>query len=162
MPAPVATTLDIVLSAVKSKLIIDSVFTTSCCYLTLTPTVLEVPPDTVYAMIQPGRQNVDQPTFDGGGRVDLYFEGEINIVLMCRLALDQANRDDSWLTASTGALVKLSAIINSLTSYVPTDSNGDFLLIRPFRLMYIDKPAVIARAEGWGYITAVFSFGWQM
>lgn len=162
MATPFAVDIATLLKAFRDKLISDNVFLSTNCFLSLVPSTLMFPPNDQFATLQPLRQTVDSGSVRGGGRVDMYMEGQLGVTVWSRLALDQLTRDDSYLTdSSLGALGKLACVINSLQLYQPVDSSLNQEMCEPLQLITIESPKLIETSQvHWGSISTIWQMNW--
>jgi hypothetical protein len=151
-------TLDVLLAAVRDKLVSDGVFTN--CFLSLSPITLKNPPGDQYAIVTPGEQEIDQPVLTGSGRDVLFIKGHVDVTIWNRLFLDESLRDTAYLTdSSLGALKKVQCVINSLTMFDPQDSTPNYLLAEPMRPLRVRVPDKVT-VPGWGYVIVPFEMAW--
>jgi hypothetical protein len=172
MAQPIQTTLDVILSAVKAKLIAANVASASCVYLSLTPdfaTMPLVPPGDQLLILVPGRQTVFQGAVRGGGNDALLFDNAIlDIWLYCRLNTDENPRSDNWLTDPTlGAIPTMNTLIRTLQLWQPVDVNNNGLTYEPMRLLQIEQGRRLGgkagtEAPGWASIVSSWQFRWWM
>ena len=98
----------------------------------------------------------------GGGRNNFRWEGVVSVKLWNRLYVDQAGRDDKWITHSTlGMALLIHNVVNSLEQYMPTDGSGNYYFTQPMRLLSPGAVFPPKRVGEWGVITLDFSMQWQ-
>jgi hypothetical protein len=115
------------------------------------------PPNDLFCAVRPGAYPMWPGAVAGGGNVVPWFDGELDVSLWSRLALDLAVRDDAYLQDRTlGALAKFRLLVKALQLFDPTNAAGDFLLVEPMRLappgFEARRPRAAGRAAGWGRV----------
>lgn len=121
-----------------------------------------IPDDTVI-LLSVGEQLLDQPVTVGSGADLTWLNGQLVITLMSRLQLDQAGRDDLFLTdPNIGLLDKLKCVITALQVVDMTDpTSGQYITAEPMRLIKIMPPKK-SGLPGWGFASATFEIHWTM
>lgn len=158
----VPTDLATLLTDIENKLISDGIFQSNTCFVSLLPDRLTFPASDQFAVITPGRQDVDPDTVSGADPQLIYFLGEFTVTLWGRLALDQYPRDDIYLDDGTLGLLKImKSVIVSLHLYQPTDTGGNPLNTTP-RLRSVTTLAKKVPEAGWGAVVLSFSLEWNM
>lgn len=95
-------------------------------------------------------------TVAAAGRVCTMLDRLIHVICRSRLALDQADRDDTWLlNSSRGHFVIEEQVLDALHIFWPTDSSDNDLTTQPIRVntsSQADKEASAGlRNRHWGY-----------
>jgi hypothetical protein len=164
MTAPVRnpTTPDVVFATIRQRLIDTETFTPSCVFVvTDREASLNVPPGTIYGIVQPGRFRFDQRQIAGGGRSNVKAEWDVSIVVMANIGLDQGDRAAQWLLNSAGVIVRSSQVLDALLCVDLIDGDGNGLLTEPMRPSGGD---VRAKPGKFGELAVDFtvSFVWNM
>lgn len=149
-----------ILVAVRDKLINDGLFPASACYISLTPDVNLYPPTDQFAVVSPGTQTPDPGVVMGGGNITMLFVGEVIVTLWSRLATDEIQRDETYLTdASLGAVAAITCMLTSLQLYMPENQDGSWMLSEPMRLTAMDAPERVQNVQ-WGKTSMLFEMQW--
>lgn len=156
----VKTWIDTIIAAVKTKLCTtDTLFDANYCFLSLEPDQQTPPPTDLYATLVVGPQRPDQAVIRGAAAGTITpVNGELGVILWARLAVDQAGRDDLFVTDPTlGALAKWRQVLKSLQLFDPVNGSSDFLLMNPMRLAdpgFLTRPRT--NRPGWGSVASSF------
>lgn len=107
-------------------------------------------------VLGPAEFDFNQSAVWGGGLDALLQEGLLGVTLYVRLQTDIVQRDDQFfLDLALGAKAKFRAVIKNLQLLDPTNSNGDYILAEPMRLVTwrarLRKPIA-----GWGRIESTW------
>lgn len=101
--------------------------------------------------LRPGSFISVSADFDGAGRQCTKFVRYLSIYPRTRVTLDEADRNDIWLTDPTiGQLQWEEACVNALVGYFPADVNQNLLTCCELRLSSGDDPYKDALNQMWG------------
>jgi len=163
MAQDIKTKLSTILLAIRERLIDRKVFPADRIWLSLRMNVPFHSQADQYCIILPLTQTVDTDVWDGASRYGTLMHGRINVYIRSRLALDQAYRDDFWLTDSTlGALDKLHQVLDALVSFVPEEQDSDTILAEPMRLLFTNEPRKDYDNPEWGEVMAEFEISYRL
>lgn len=153
MPALARTSLRDIVLAINDRLVAKNVLPQDRIWISMKMNVPVHDQADHYITILPLHQWVFQDCSDGAGRYYTEAHGRINTYLRCRLSLDESYRDKEWLTNETlGALSTYHKIIDALQMYLPTDDDGNAILMEPMRLVYTNEPRKERQSPDWGEI----------
>jgi hypothetical protein len=161
-----ATTLSEILLAIKNQITIGSAYgggssllSDSLVFIALEEDQVQPPPDDNYLVLIPGTQQPDMPAIGGAAAATITpFNGEFGAIFWARLSIDQAGRDDSYITdKSLGVLELWRKIMKALQLWDPVNVNGDYLLEEPMRMTAGGfRFGKRVPRTGWGAIAASF------
>lgn len=101
-------------------------------------------------LLRPGSFQSLQPAFDGAGRVCTKIKRFLTMYPRSRLAMDEGDRDDAWLTDSTyGHLAFEEACVTALSGFIPRDTSLNWLTIEELRISDGIDPKRTTEGE-WG------------
>ena len=87
----------------------------------------------------------------GAGRIDTRVTRRVAVKLWTRLALDETNDDQQWLTNATLGHCDLEhTIFDALENFSPENSDGDWLVYMPLKLYPASEPAKEDEEAEWG------------
>ena len=125
-----------------------ALFTTTTCFYAFDPRKsLSYPPADQFCVIQPNRLGVPDRVFRGGGNIGSLISLEVTIWLYVRLALDEYNRADVYLTNQTlGSLAITDSVIELFQNYTILDGDNGF----GYELDDIEWQNEEREGTGWG------------
>ena len=99
----------------------------------------------------------------GSGRLYRVVSRLLQITPRTRWAVDESDRDDSWLLAATEGHLRLEeAVVDAIDVWVPERAGGDWLLIEPMRWVESQQPVrETPLSQSWGHTDLVFEFKYQ-
>ena len=158
--ARIKSDLSTILTAIKTRLTADAVLDTSRIFLSLTADdELTWPGNDMVIVVAPGSYPADLRAEAGGGNELKVFDGVTKLSLWVRLGLDQATRDDQWLTHATlGALAKWRLVMKSLNQH-DLLSGTDQILEEPMRCIRFDAAPAKTKG-GWARLTSLWETKW--
>jgi hypothetical protein len=87
-----------------------------------------------------------------GGRIDTRVERTLHVRVLTRLALDEPDRDSTWIKDKTlGHFVLEESVCDALQNFQPTDTDGNWLVDRPLHLANTDNAETDEDEPGWGH-----------
>ena len=126
----VPTTPDVIFEGVKAQLINQGVFNATSVFVGNFPDENYLPPDLIYAIITPGRQNQFNPECD-------YVSQDFTVTIWGFSALDQDVRADQ---RDQTIIAAIDSTVAALNLYMLPDAGGNnFILLEPMRLETIGR-----------------------
>lgn len=148
MAASTGTDVGLVLQEIRDRIVACESFNRDTCVIGIED-ILEYPPSSLYCIVDPGFQFSNQPFVNGAGEFVSEVIMNINIIIWCRLALDEAHKSHHWLTkTSIGALDATYGVIDALQMYHPS------VATEPIRLLSMDSGDMVH--AGYGKITTTW------
>lgn len=150
---PIPTTIGMILSLIRDRLVCSFILPSNCVYCCMTEQPNETPPNDQYIIVSPKPIPPDQGCVTGGGNTLMLMDSAVMVTIYSRLALDQTPRDDYWLTPSSGYSVDLiqQKVVASLQLFFPADDNSNFYMAEPMRLTDYSEP-LRDSPPGWGSV----------
>lgn len=156
MPTVLRTRLDVILLAVRQRLINELGWPPERVIVAKRDVLPFNAQADQYCIIQPRSQVTEQPIVQGAGRVDTRVTRRVAVIVRTRLSLDESDRDLAWLTDATyGHLRTEHAVLNALQMYQPT-RGADWLACEPLRLVPVSQPEQDREQPEWGQSVAEF------
>jgi hypothetical protein len=104
-----------------------------------------------YVRIWPRSQTTQGPIVQGAGRLDARVVRRVSVCLWTRLALDEADRDNSWLLHATlGHLDAEHKLFDALLGFHPEDADGNWLCYEDCRVVAAAEPSKDRAEPEWG------------
>lgn len=128
---------------------------TTRCFSTLASDeeIAATPPDDRFITVKPKDFAPHVGMQAGAGVHAMRFDGSLQITIWNRLNIDQATRDDSWLTNATLGIVPLmTLLVRALEMYYPTDVSGDYYFLEPLRMKSPGFVFPQKEISGWGRV----------
>ncbi len=93
---------------------------------------------------------------DFRGRQDLRLRHRLEVTIRTRFEMDSEDKDTRWLTdAGKGNIVAWQTVLDCLHGFVPTDSQGNVLVVEPFTVLE-GATEKNSKDSGWGETLLAF------
>jgi len=127
------TDLATVLTAIRARLIAQSVFTSANIRIAFHRPETIPKPGPLFALVYPADGNFDQPMLDGGGKDQCNESAVFVVEILSAVALDQSGSDEIFLTHATrGVLQSVRLVLKALTAHMLLHpSSGNEILRHP-------------------------------
>lgn len=132
MSSRVPTTQAAVLQAIVDRLKAALSFSDSQCFLSVHAEPNATVDQNLWITVSPEDGQFDQELLDGAGRSGVAEQTWAVLTIFSQVRLDRPEHDVSMLNdTSRGVLSLKHRVINALTQFDPTNSDGDFILMEP-------------------------------
>lgn len=151
MATVIRTKLSAILPLIKTQLMATTGFPTERVYISKRDVHPSITQGDKYIVVRPRASVTNEAVEIGAGRVDTRLTRRVAVILRTRLELDQEDVDVSWLTDATyGHLDTEHAIIDSLQDFQVIDTNNNWLVYEPMKLVPVSAPQDEQNFTGWG------------
>jgi hypothetical protein len=158
------TDLSAVLTAVRARLIAQSVFTSANIRIAFSRPETVPKPGPIFAIVYPADGQFDQPMLDGGGNQQCNEDALIVVEIFGVCNLDQGGTDDIFLNHATrGVLPVVRLTLKALTAHMLVHpSSGNELLRQP--MLPVNRQMPRREDESIGSIAVTLSalFEWDL
>lgn len=155
--AQIKTSLGKVLLSIKQRLIDHGVFEPTAVWISLRMKPHSHDQASTYGIILPLTQQTMLGTGDGAGRYAKRVRCRFNVYVRTQLDLDEANRDEQWLTHATiGAIATWDKVEDALEGVFLLSEQGDYLTVEPVRHIFTAEPHKSYESSEWGDVNMEF------